>query len=447
MRDRKTKSTRQTQYTLKKISDITTLGFALFAMFFGAGNLLLPPLIGLSSGSQWDSAILGFGLTGILLPFLGVLAVINSGETFNDLGNRSHPYIATILGIMIMLGIGPLIAIPRTAATTFEVGLLPTFPNLSPIWGSVLFFAITFTLSIRPSKVVDVIGNFLTPVLLILLLGLILMGIWHPISSDFATKIVKSEAFKIGFMEGYQTLDVLASVIFTGIIISAAKMKGYEKLKDKNKIVTSAGLLAAIFLFLIYGGLVLLGATSGFPLTDEVKRAELLLYISHQIFGRYGTTAISLSIALACLTTAIALTCAVGTFFSKLSGGRVSYQWIVTICCILSGVLAITGVEYIIQVAYPFLAFIYPIVITLVLYVLVFGRILSTNLPFIGAMIGTTLVSTIYLLSSFDLHLQGAEHLVQAIPLAKYELWWVLPSFASFLLFLLFDYWRKRQAA
>ena len=116
---------------MKQIKDITTLGFALFAMFFGAGNLLLPPFIGLHAADQWDWAIVGFGLTGILLPLLGVLSIINSGESFKDLGNRTHPHIATILGIIIMLGIGPLIAIPRTAATTFEVGLLPVFPNLS----------------------------------------------------------------------------------------------------------------------------------------------------------------------------------------------------------------------------------------------------------------------------------------------------------------------------
>ncbi|MEN5054792.1 MULTISPECIES: branched-chain amino acid transport system II carrier protein [Sphingobacterium] len=424
---------------MKKIKDITTLGFALFAMFFGAGNLLLPPFIGLNAADQWDWAIIGFGLTGILLPLLGVLSIINSGESFKDLGNRTHPYIATILGIIIMLGIGPLIAIPRTAATTFEVGLLPAFQNLSPIWGSILFFAVTFILSIRPSKVVNVIGNFLTPLLLILLIGMIIMGILFPLSPNTAHQMESMQAFKLGFIEGYQTLDVLASVIFSSIIIAAAKAKGYEKLKDKNRIVTSAGCLATFCLLLIYGGLVFLGAKSGYPLSPDVKRAELLLFISHKIFGSYGVLAISVSIALACLTTAIALTCAVGTFFSQLFNNRITYEWIVIICCLFSAVLAITGVEYIIQIAYPFLAFIYPIVITLVLYVLIFGRLIKSRLPYIGALAGTTLVSTIYLLAGFEIHIKGAENILASIPLATYELWWVIPSIVGFLLFLLLD--------
>ena len=430
---------------MKQIKDITTLGFALFAMFFGAGNLLLPPFIGLHAADQWDWAIIGFCLTGILLPLLGVLSIINSGESFQDLGNRSHPYIATILGIIIMLGIGPLIAIPRTAATTFEVGLLPAFPNLSPIWGSILFFTVTFILSIRPSKVVNVIGNFLTPLLLILLIGMIIMGALFPLSADITHQMESIQAFKLGFIEGYQTLDVLASVIFSSIIIAAAKAKGYEKLKDKNRIVTSAGCLATFCLLLIYGGLVFLGAKSGYPVSTDVKRAELLLFISHKIFGSYGVLAISISIALACLTTAIALTCAVGTFFSQLFNNRITYEWIVIICCLFSTVLAITGVEYIIQIAYPFLAFIYPIVITLVLYVLIFGRFIKSRLPYIGALAGTTLFSTIYLLAGFDIHIRGAEKMLRSVPFAGYELWWVVPSIIGFALFLLWDKLKTKQ--
>lgn len=430
---------------MKQIKDITTLGFALFAMFFGAGNLLLPPFIGLHAADQWDWAIIGFCLTGILLPLLGVLSIINSGESFQDLGNRTHPYIATILGIIIMLGIGPLIAIPRTAATTFEVGLLPAFPNLSPIWGSILFFTVTFILSIRPSKVVNVIGNFLTPLLLILLIGMIIMGALFPLSADITHQMESIQAFKLGFIEGYQTLDVLASVIFSSIIIAAAKAKGYEKLKDKNRIVTSAGCLATFCLLLIYGGLVFLGAKSGYPVSTDVKRAELLLFISHKIFGSYGVLAISISIALACLTTAIALTCAVGTFFSQLFNNKITYEWIVIICCLFSAVLAITGVEYIIQIAYPFLAFIYPIVITLVLYVLIFGRFIKSRLPYIGALAGTTLFSTIYLLAGFDIHIRGAEKMLRSVPFAGYELWWVVPSIIGFALFLLWDKLKTKQ--
>jgi len=128
---------------LKKNRDILTIGFALFAMFFGAGNLLLPPFIGLQIGSYVWITIIAFSLTGILLPFFGILSIVRSGNSINDLGARIHPWMAPVLGTIIMLCIGPLIAIPRTAATTYEVGLLPSFPNFSPVVASILFFGVT----------------------------------------------------------------------------------------------------------------------------------------------------------------------------------------------------------------------------------------------------------------------------------------------------------------
>src|SRR5690606_31203584 len=140
---------------MKKKQDIVTIGFALFAMFFGAGNLLLPPFIGLQVGDHTLITIIAFSLTGIILPFLGILSIVKSGNNIYDLGNRIHPWIAPILGTIIMLCIGPLIAIPRTGATTFEVGILPTFPNFNPIVSAILFFGLTWILSISPSKVVD----------------------------------------------------------------------------------------------------------------------------------------------------------------------------------------------------------------------------------------------------------------------------------------------------
>ena len=259
----------------KKLTNILTLGFALFAMFFGAGNLLLPPLIGVEVGSNYFVAMLAFGLTGILLPFTGILSVVFSGDNFNDLGNRVNKYLAAILGTIIMICIGPLIASPRTAATTFEVGLKPFFPEMNPFWGSLLFFAITLILAIRPSKVVDVIGNYLTPVLLILLTLLITVGIINPTADFIPSKLTMIESFSKGFVEGYQTLDVLASVIFAGIIITAAQSKGYTDPKSKSQIVTIAGLLSTTCLLFVYGGLIYLGATSGIT-NPDISRAESL---------------------------------------------------------------------------------------------------------------------------------------------------------------------------
>lgn len=402
-------------------------------MFFGAGNLLLPPFIGLQIGNHVWVTILAFGLTGILLPFLGILSVTNSGDNFNDLGHRINKNLAAILGSVIMICIGPLIALPRTAATTYEVGILPSFPESSPIWTSLLFFAITWLFSIVPSKVVDLVGNILTPFLLVVLVILIGMGISNPVAEAQTDLLSTSQSFTLGFIEGYQTLDVLASVIFAGIIITAAKAKGYKSIAEKNKIVIASGALAALCLLFIYGGLIYLGATAGVE-NNEISRSALLIHISNSILGKYGTMAIATSIALACLTTAIALTTAVGTFFSNLTNGKLGYKLLVTLSCIVSGVLSVTGVDNIIQFAYPPLAFVYPIVITLVLYVVIFGRFVTSKLPYILALIASTIIAALNVLKIVGVLTADMLTALNHIPFFEYELGWVVPSLVFFVI-------------
>ncbi len=210
-------------------------------------------------------------------------------------------------------------------------------------------------------------------------------------------------------------------------------------MRQKSSVVIPAGLLAAVFLLLIYGGLVYLGATSGYEWSENTSRAPLLLYISTSLLGQYGTLAMSLCIALACLTTAVALTSAVGTFFSELFNNKVGYKTIVIICCVISGVFAVSGVDNIINYAYPFLAFVYPIVLTLVLYVVVFGRFVKQRTPYMGAIVGTTLISIVGLFSNFGVNIAALEQFISRIPLAQFDLAWVLPSIVFFLLFLMVE--------
>lgn len=416
-----------------KTSNILTLGFALFAMFFGAGNLLLPPLIGVQVASNFWIAMIAFGITGILLPFTGILSIVHSGDNFNDLGNRVHRWIAPILGTIIMICIGPLIAIPRTAATTFEVGLQPFFPEIYVAWGSLIFFAITLILAIRPSKVVDVIGNYLTPILLVLLALLIVVGIVNPTSALASTEQTMIDSFSKGFLEGYQTLDVLASVIFAGIIISAAKAKGYTDAKSKAEITLISGALSSVCLLFVYGGLIYLGASSG-VLDDEIKRSELLILISSNILGQNGLIAIALCMAFACLTTAISLTAAVGSFFSELFKNKINYTTVVILCTALSFGLSIKGVDEIINFAYPPLAFIYPIVITLVLYIVLFGKKIKEKQPYIGALIASTFIGFFGLLKILGLLSNETLSILNKIPFFEEDLGWILPSIIGFVI-------------
>lgn len=432
----------------KQISHILTIGFALFAMFFGAGNLLLPPYIGLQVSDAWSWTTLGFMTTAIVLPFLGVLAVVLSGDGFNDFGNKVNKNIGIVLGIIIMIGIGPLIAIPRTAATTHEVGVVHLFPSVPALVSSVIYFALVTYFALSPSKVVDLIGNYLTPVLILVLGVLIVVGLSTPIDTELVTRFSGVEAFTLGFEEGYQTLDVMASVIFAGIIITAAKMKGYTNRKEKTQIVIASGLLSSFFLLFIYGGLVYLGATSGYEWSEETKRAPLLLYIAVSHLGEYGTIAMAICIALACMTTAVAITSAAATFFNDLfKGGPRGYKILVIICSVLSCVFSITGVDNIITYAYPFLAFVYPIVITLVLFIVIFGRKVTGQLPYVGAVLGATLISIVGLFNNFGVNMDSINALVLKIPLAQYDLAWVIPSIVFFVIFYFIDKSQKAERA
>lgn len=419
----------------KKLIDSIIIGFALFAMFFGAGNLILPPILGLLSGASWVSSILGFAITSVFATFLGILAVVVSGDNFSDVGNRINPIFSIVIASICMLSIGPLVAIPRTAATTFEVGVQSIFPEAKPIVSSIVFFSLTFILSLSSTKVVNIIGKFLTPVLLVILILLIINGIVNPINNDITHLKTSAEAFVSGFREGYQTMDLLASFIMAGIIIAAIKAKGYIKEKDKKQVTIISAAIAMSFLLLIYAGLVYLGATSGYDASGAVQRTDLLLHISNGILGANGTLLLAICVGLACLTTSIALTTAVSDYFSKLSNNFLSYRLLVVIVCLISGYLAVHGVDTIIDFAFPFLAVIYPIAVCMAIYIVFFGKLITDKRPYIAAISITFVIAVIGLLGNLGIAEASMHKILNLIPLNKYEIPWLLPSFVAFIAF------------
>lgn len=418
----------------KKIIDSITVGFALFAMFFGAGNLILPPILGLLSGDSWISAISGFAITSVFATFLGILAVVVSGNNFSDVGNRINPIFSVLIASICMLSIGPLVAIPRTAATTFEIGMQSMYPNANPIIFSIFFFILTAVLSLSSTKVVNIIGKLLTPILLAILLILIVGGILYPIQGDLQNITSNSKAFASGFREGYQTMDLLASFIFAGIIITAIQAKGYTKEKEKKEVTVISALIAIFCLLLIYAGLVYLGATSGYDTGKTIQRTDLLLHISSGVLGENGTFFLALCVGLACLTTAIALTSAVSDYFSKLSKGLLSYRLLVSLICLISGFLSIHGVDKIIDIAFPFLAVVYPIAVCMAIYLVFFGRFVSHKTPYITAITITFIISIIGLFSNLGVAKENMLKILETLPLNQYEIPWLIPSLIAFMI-------------
>ena len=334
----------------KKKNDFVVIGAALFAMFFGAGNLIFPPALGIMSGDKWFMMMVGFALTGVGLPILGILAVAKTDGSFEKFAGKVSPKFAKVLGTVVVLAIGPLLAIPRTGATVYEIGIQPILGDVSPLLVSTIYFAITLFFVINPSSIIDKIGKILTPILLIVISTIIIKGIVSPIGTIVATDL--SGPLSTGFVNGYQTMDALASIVLGGLIVMSIKQKGYTSRKDQIKVASKAGVLAGAGLLFIYGGLLYLGATVSGTLPADIRRTDLIITITNRILGSFGSIGMGFAVSAACLTTSIGLTAVVGSYFEELTYGKLKYRAIVIITTVFSTLMSVVGVDKIVSLAF-----------------------------------------------------------------------------------------------
>ena len=406
----------------KTNKDVIILGFALFAMFFGAGNLIFPPFLGVISGANWLTGFGGFILSDVGLALLAIIAAAKCNGQVDKILSRSGKKLGLILGSAIMICLGPLLAIPRTSATTFEMGISPLFDGFSPILFSIIFFAMTFILTIKPSKVVDIIGQFLTPALLIALGVLIVKGIVSPLG-EMSLTAMSENLFAEGIKQGYQTMDALGAVALSAVIISSLANKGYKNENQKVKLTLKAGIVAAIGLILVYGGLTYLGATVSTIYGQDVSQTSLIVEITASLLGNPGKIILAIIVMLACLTTAIGLTSATAQFFEKITNGKLKYELIVTVVCIFSAIVSNFGVSTIIKFSGPILDIIYPAMVVLVIMTL-FGNKIKNNNAFKGATYTALLVSIITVLNSMGLI---NIPFINKLPLSSLGFNWILP--------------------
>ena len=411
----------------KRSKDIIIVGFALFAMFFGAGNLLFPPFLGLITGENWLTGFTGFILADVGLSLLAILAIAKCNGNISKVFNRAGHKLSIALSFAIMICIGPLLAIPRTAATTFEMGVKPIFTNFNSIVFSIIFFGITLLLTIRPSKVVDIIGAYLTPALLIALLALIGMGIVNPLGTIQPSTI--DGVFSKGVFQGYQTLDALGAVSLGAVVITSICNKGYKNQKEIANITFKSGLVAGAGLLIVYGGLTYLGATVSGLFESNVSQASLIVSITEMLLGFPGKAILGIIVMLACLTTAIGLTSAAGQYFSKISNNKIKYELIVTIVCLFSLVVSNFGVDTIIQFSAPILTFVYPPTIVLVVFS-IFGKFIKNDNVFKFGTYAALFISILNILSDFGIKVP----LINSLPLHSLGFNWVFPVIiASFI--------------
>lgn len=405
---------------MNKKKEAIIFGFALFAMFFGAGNLIFPPSVGIAMGKDWFSAGIGFLLTGVGLPLFGVLAFTKVGK-LEDFSIKISSRFNTIYCTALILVIGPLFAIPRTGSTTFEMGVLPLFPNTDPFLlsaiSSVVFFGATYLVVIKESKLTDIIGKFITPVLLVILAAIAFFGI----TGDIGTAVDKhvTGVFTQGFVNGYQTMDALASVLFGVIIVKGLEGKGITDEKEQRYFLTGAAFIAAAGLGLIYFCLMLLGSKISGAGTFETTSSAL--YLAEVTLGSTGKIFFGICVAAACFTTAVGLVAISAAWFAGLT--HIRYNVWAVIICVFSGLMALGGVDFIIKLSIPVLCILYPVTIILILLNIFDVK----NVLVYRVATYATLITITVEVGAQTLGFTAISGLLKIIPLADVGFAWITP--------------------
>lgn len=404
----------------KSLKDALITGFAVFAIFFGAGNLIFPGGVGLMAGDRWPIAMVATLLCGVALPLLALLAVANMGTGWSDVAKPVGAWFDKGLFFVTSIGMVLLSNLPRTAATTYEVAIKPLFPNL-PIWVTVIiFFAIVYIMSIDEGSLIDKVGKYLTPVMLILLVIIVVKGLISPIGSPITTE--EPKVFGSAFTELYFTGDLFSGLFISSIFLADLARRGYDKRESRKKMTIKAILIAGVIFTVVYGGLLIFGAQMSEYTAQDTDRTALLTDMVHRILGNFGTIALSLSVALACLSTATGLLGIVSNFLESLTKGKVKYRVWVTLITVTSVIMASFGVEKIISIAAPIFFLTYPAGLAITVLAL-FYKFVPNDGAYKGAIIGAIVAGVLSAMSI--LGVEAAGNILSKVPLASINFEWV----------------------
>ena len=421
----------------KKLLDTIIIGFALFAIFFGAGNLIFPPYLGVTAGENWGIATLAFLISDPLLSIIAVMVVAALGGSALNVGRRVHPLFASALAAICVLLIGPIFAVPRTGASTHEIFVQSYFPS-APQWiTSLVFFGIVLWITYQENSVMDAIGKYLTPILLVILFCIFVAAIIQPDATFAQTD--GTGLFAQGFKEGYQTMDVLGAPLLAGVVMKDITRRGYLNKKDQFRMMFGVGIVAFILLALVYSTLAYSGASMSTVIDSTAQRAAMLTTIVKNLLGSWGQLAMGLAVCFACLTTAIGLTTTCGQYFEEVSKEKISYKKTILVTVAIEFIISLVGVDSLINLAVPVLTFIFPIMIALILFS-AFDQYIPYDWTYLGAVIGAGIVGLVQGINTLSQLLGGnlledTATWIGTFPLATYGLEWIVPTFIGAVLF------------
>lgn len=405
-------------------------GLMLFSLFFGAGNLIFPPLLGLESGTHFTPAMTGFLLTGVILPFIAVMAVATVKGGLVSIGSRVGKVFGVVFAIIIYLSIGAFYGIPRAASVAYELGFQQIYHSenrIVLILFSVIFFAVTYYICLNPKKIVQRVGEYLTPILLLALAILFVRAFFLFENTPGAvSEKYTGTPFVTGLLEGYFTLDAVAALAFGIVVVNALKDSGVRTRAEQIKGTLGAGVIAAVGLAIVYVSLGWIGVVM--PRTTEFANgAEILTAASHALFGSTGSLLFGAIVLLACLTTCIGLINASASFFQGLFP-KFSYKFYVGILSVIGFSVSSLGLNIILDIAVPLLMFIYPVAIVLMTLSLLQPIIGDGKMMYRFSVSLTLVYATYEVLVSLGLNLEGVAPFIGFVPFFEFGLGWVIPA-------------------
>lgn len=424
-----------------KGKNLLLVGFTLFSMFFGAGNLIFPPFLGAQAGESAWIAFAGFALSAIGLPIMGVVAVARSGG-LKVLAGRVHPRFAAVFTMLIYLSIGPCLAIPRTASTSFEMAVPPFLGEDAPLAAlqllySLVFFTAALLLALRPEKLTDRLGKLLCPALLILIVAVFVgcvvrpVGEYGPVSGGY----VQHPAVQ-GFLGGYQTMDTIAALNFGIIIAINIRSRGVTEEKAVVRGTVRAGWLAGVVMLAVYAMLTHVGALSGGAFPGGANGVETLTRQVSVLFGRAGSVILAAIFVIACFNTCVGLISCCSEYFSTVFP-RFSYRVWAVFFALVSMVVSNAGLNQILRISIPVLSALYPAAIVLIVLSFFQRWLAGKRMVYPLAILFTGTASVLYALSDVGAMFPAIKEGLKAVPLASVGLGWVLPAAVGILLGLL----------
>lgn len=410
------------------------VGFTLFSMFFGAGNLIFPPYLAAQSGSLVWPATAGFLISAVGLPVLGVVAVARSGG-LDRLAGRVHPGFALIFTILIYLSIGPCLAIPRTASTSFEMAVLPFFGSgstaLAQLLYSAVFFAIAVALALYPDKLTRWLGRILCPILLILIVVVFAGIALHPeVLLSQPAGHYQSLAPVQGFLDGYQTMDTIAALNFGIVIAMNIRALGVKDEGSVVKTTVRSGVIAGTVLTLIYLALAYIGAYAGAGAQSFDNGARVLTFAVEQVYGKTGSVLLGMIFFIACLNTCTGLLSCCSEYFSLLLP-RISYRIWMAVFAVASFAISNAGLDRILAFSVPVLNAIYPIAIVLIALSFICRGDGRFRRVYPAAILFTAVISIVYALDQTKLVIPGLTRAASLIPGYRQGLGWLIPAAAG----------------